>query len=296
MSGHGFVCLPERWTREDGRGFGPFVTREVVRRADGVAVVWESRRWRKRTRQRGVSTWWAPSDIGWWIGVLFAIGSTFFALGAFPPYADAVGANADNLTYFIGSLFFTTAAFCLFWQVVATDRGPSVPTQSTLRRLVVPEPSRIDWWAALIQLAGTLFFNATTAHALFGSFGTVSAANQAVWRPDALGSICFLVSSWLSWAEVCDGWWAWRPREISWWIPALNLLGSIAFGVSAIASKVEPDGDVRSLALTNLGTFVGAVCFLVGGLLLLPERTEGSDAPDLTEPAPAPSGQGRPAP
>jgi hypothetical protein len=25
--------------------------------------------------------------------------------------------------------------------------------------------------------------------------------------------------------------------------------------------------------LTNLGTFVGALCFLVGGVLLLPERT-----------------------
>ena len=27
------------------------------------------------------------------------------------------------------------------------------------------------------------------------------------------------------------------------------------------------------MALTNLGTFVGAVCFLAGSILLLPERT-----------------------
>jgi hypothetical protein len=97
-----------------------------------------------------------------------------------------------------------------------------------------------------------------------------------VWRPDALGSVCFLVSSWLSWAEECHGPFAWRPSSISWWITLLNLVGSVAFGVSAVASYVEPNGQLVSLALTNLGTFVGAVCFLVGAVLLLPERTLGS--------------------
>ena len=52
-------------------------------------------------------------------------------------------------------------------------------------------------------------------------------------------------------------------------------MGSIAFGVSAVASYVEPNGQLLSLALTNLGTFVGALCFLAGAVLLLPERTRG---------------------
>ena len=63
----------------------------------------------------------------------------------------------------------------------------------------------------------------------------------------------------------------------------LNLVGSIAFGVSAVASYVTSSGQLLSLALTNLGTFVGAVCFLVGAILLLPERTlesPGTLAPD----------------
>lgn len=102
-----------------------------------------------------------------------------------------------------------------------------------------------------------------------------------MWRPDALGSVCFLVSSFLAWVEVCHHAWAWRPRLISWWIGLLNLLGSVAFGVSAIASRVEPNGDLRSETLTNLGTFVGAVCFLAGGILLLPERTESPMGPGL---------------
>jgi hypothetical protein len=53
-------------------------------------------------------------------------------------------------------------------------------------------------------------------------------------------------------------------------------VGSVAFGASAIASYVTPNGQMLSVALTNLGTFVGAVCFLAGAALLLPERTPES--------------------
>jgi hypothetical protein len=49
------------------------------------------------------------------------------------------------------------------------------------------------------------------------------------------------------------------------------MAGSIAFGASAVASYVVPASDQpRNVTLMNLGTFVGALCFLAGGLLLLP--------------------------
>ncbi len=32
-------------------------------------------------------------------------------------------------------------------------------------------------------------------------------------------------------------------------------------------------------SLSNLGTFIGAVCFLAGAILLLPERTEAPAPP-----------------
>jgi hypothetical protein len=58
----------------------------------------------------------------------------------------------------------------------------------------------------------------------------------------------------------------------------LNLLGSIAFGVSAVASYIIPaTGELRNAERANLGTLVGAVFFLIGALLLLPERTEDTD-------------------
>ena len=55
-----------------------------------------------------------------------------------------------------------------------------------------------------------------------------------------------------------------------------NLVGSVAFGVSAVAGFIIPStGELAHAELSNLGTFVGALCFLAGAVLLLPERTEG---------------------
>ncbi len=246
---------------------GPFITAELLELPDGTLHRWQSRRQRKHHAGPVEHTWLALTALGWWIGVLFAIGSACFALAALPLYADAVGAHTDNVTFFVGSIFFTTASALQLVQVVLVAPRPSRPGR---RRLV--EVDSIDWWAGAIQLVGTVFFNVSTLHAISAS-GDSAAVNHAVWRPDALGSICFLVASVLCWLEVCDGWWTWRPHSFAWWICALNLVGSIAFGISAIAAKTLSSGDLRSEAWTNLGTFVGAICFLIGGLLLLPERT-----------------------
>jgi hypothetical protein len=65
------------------------------------------------------------------------------------------------------------------------------------------------------------------------------------------------------------------PHGLSWWITLLNLVGSVAFGASAAASYIVPStGQLWSAELTDLGTLVGALCFLSGAVLLLPGRTE----------------------
>ena len=218
-------------------------------------------------------TWWAPRARGWWIGALFALGSVLFALGAFPPYSTSVGASTTSGTFFVGSIFFTAAAFLQYREVV--DSLPAEPgRRRRRRRFFVFRPHRVEWLAVAIQLAGTLFFNRSTGNACRIDL-TVQAAQQTVWRPDAVGSICFLVASLLAWREVCHGWAAWRPRQVDWWITFVNLLGSVAFGVSAIAGYVVPNtGQLRNESLSNLGTFVGALGFLIGAILLLIERTE----------------------
>jgi hypothetical protein len=118
--------------------------------------------------------------------------------------------------------------------------------------LFVFQPRRIDWWATAVQLAGTLYFNVSTGNAMRVDLAA-QAANQHVWRPDAVGSICFLVASALAWFEVCHGWAAWRPRSWSWWIALANLIGSVAFGVSAVAGYISPaTGQLRDAERSNL--------------------------------------------
>jgi hypothetical protein len=204
------------------------------------------------------------------------VGSALFALGAVPGYAGAVGTRADSVTFFVGSLFFTTAAFLQYRESV--DAGSDGPVGGW-SRVFVYRPSHIDWWAGAVQLVGTLYFNVSTGVAVSANLST-DAARHHVWRPDAVGSVCFLVASSLAWFEVCHGWAVWAPRDISWWITALNLTGSVAFGASAVAAYVVPaTGQIRNVELSNLGTFVGALCFLAGAVLLQPERTESAGSP-----------------
>ena len=159
----GYVDLPDGWWRGGAKGLGPFVTREEFHRVDGAVMVWESRWHRKHPG--GISsgsTWWAPHALGWWIAVLFAIGSACFGVAAFPPFAIAVGTNADNLTYFIGSIFFTVAAFLLYVETASTDSHLYPAHRRGMRFLFRVQHRRIDWWSAIIQLLGTLWFNRTT--------------------------------------------------------------------------------------------------------------------------------------
>ena len=278
MAGHDTSLRDDRHELAS-RGLGPFVTERTLQLADGTVARWDSRRERKRARTVAESTWWAPQALGWWIAVLFAIGSACFAAAAVPALADAVGTRTDNLIYFVGSLFFTTAGLLLYAQVVGADAPGITGARTRLRCLLVVRPRRIDWLAAVIQSAGTLFFNLSTGHALAGTYTTTTAANHGVWRPDAFGSACFLVSSYLSYAEVCHGATRWQPGDLSWWITVGNLVGSVAFGVSAIASKVLTSGELRSASWTTLGTFVGGLCFLGASILLLPERTAARATP-----------------
>jgi hypothetical protein len=179
-----------------------------------------------------------------WIGLLFAIGSACFVVGPFPGFVHLVGAVADASVFFAGSVFFTSAA--------------------ALQALGTPRADRENWWAGVIQFAGTLFFNLSTGRSL-GSAISKSQEDRLVWRPDAFGSICFLAASWLAWIAV-RGLRHGRDRTIA----AINLAGSVFFGMSAVAGYVVPaTGEELDLAAANLTTVLGALCFLAGAVLLM---------------------------
>src|SRR4051812_12668301 len=236
------------------RGPGDFVTAVDYRRSDGTVVHWEARAARKArspgTRTRGMT---------WWTGLLFAIGSACFVVGPVTAYAEAVGAELDALTFFVGSLFFTTAGYLTYLQVIRQGG----------HRWLGWMPHSLGFWAAAVQLVGTLYFNVTTFAGLFDV--PTDLENRIVWRPDAVGSVCFLVASAIAFAEAGHRWWSWRPGQRDWHITALNMWGSIFFAVSAVGAHVDSAGSLTSVQLANAGTFLGAVCFLIGSILMMPE-------------------------
>ena len=115
---------------EDQQGrVGPFVTYLERVRPDGVVARWESRDHRKHLKAglgRRLDVVGTRAR-GWWIAVLFAIGSLLFALGAVPGYASAAGASWDAVTFFTGSVFFTAAGFLTYREAVDAARGRRAP-------------------------------------------------------------------------------------------------------------------------------------------------------------------------
>jgi hypothetical protein len=93
-----------------------------------------------------------------------------------------------------------------------------------------------------------------------------------IWAPDVLGSVCFLVASALAGIEYGEGRWAWRPGDVSWWVVNINMLGSVCFGVAAVYAIALPEsGELLDVWAVNLWTLLGALCFLAGAYLLIPE-------------------------
>jgi hypothetical protein len=269
----GYVALPDGWERVSADGPGPFVTAETFRSPEGELVEWGSRAHRKSAARpaEAASVWWRPHLVGWWIGVGFALGSVCFALAAIASQWASTPRPAIGVTFFVGSLLFTSAAYLQFWEVVNVERGPLHRRVAHRLRPASWEPRRIDWVASLIQLVGTVFFNISCFQGMKHGLD-VKQADRRVWAPDALGSICFLIASECAFAEVCGRWVCLRGRSRAWRIVALNMLGSIAFGVAAVASLVEPSSaEPVSAAIANTGTAIGALCFLAGALMLLPE-------------------------
>ena len=57
------------------------------------------------------------------------------------------------------------------------------------------------------------------------------------------------------------------------------MIGCVAFGVSALGAFVSEAGVTEDALLANVGTFVGALCFLVAALRVLPREARSTQDP-----------------
>lgn len=214
-----------------------------------------------------------PRALNALIAALFMIGSACFALGTVPAYVTAVGPVPDAVTYFVGSIFFTSASFCQLVQSQSPAMSPELGGDDWTWAPVVLRawlPGNRGWMAAITQFPGTLAFNVSTGFAIVMTLST-DQAHKLVWVPDFVGSVLFLVASAYGIAAV-------GPVEelelemYSWQVAWLNMIGSIFFMLSAIASDTLPHSHLQvDVRWASLGTFLGAVCFFAGAWLMFPE-------------------------
>uniref|UniRef100_UPI003D8B2466 hypothetical protein n=1 Tax=Gordonia sp. B7-2 TaxID=3420932 RepID=UPI003D8B2466 len=189
----------------------------------------------------------------------FMVGSALFALGSAPGLSQAMGASTANLCFFVGAWFFTTAAF-----IQLITAGPvSVPVSYAPGTMV-----RAEWLAAATQFFGTLLFNVSTGAALQAH--TIAAQKHLVWTPNAEGSVAFLISGFFVLVAYARTDRMWAPGSRDWWSGQINMIGCLAFGVSAVGAYITPNGVTVDAVLATLGTFIGAICFFVASLIVLP--------------------------
>jgi len=206
-----------------------------------------------------------------------------------PWYVNAVGTVANAATFFVGSLFFTSASSLQLLQSQNPKMAPGAAPEMERGPLALwaPRPRDQGWLAAATQFPGTLAFNVSTLLAIDQSL-SIRQVDRLVWAPDLVGSILFLVASSYAILAVAGSFRTWRPHDPWWCIAWTNMAGSIFFMISAIGAVVLPaTGSEANARWANVGTFAGAVCFLVGALWLLPAWRWGAAAGPGVESGPA---------
>jgi hypothetical protein len=280
---------PQLAERVDESGPGPFVT---LRRGsvNGRRFVWSSRAHRKGFLTHEAELWlatrgrrlhWPALLLNRWIGVGFGIGSLLFFAGSVLSLAPDLARDLQlstlevNAVYFVGSIAFTVAAYLQLFQSANADIATAGPRPRP--ELIGWHPREIGWLSSFLQFLGTLLFNASTFAALGG--GGWLRQDLTIWGPDVLGSVLFLASGYLAFIETCHAFWGWQPRSLSWWVVYTNLLGCIAFMVSAVFAFVPASTpNPVAVELATLFTAMGAVGFLAGSLLMLREGSAADDA------------------
>lgn len=268
--------------RVESTGPWPFISRHLLVWPDGARIILRSRHHRKDLCEVAAEVGlrrclWMPEQLNWWIGSVFALGALFFMLGSIAVLAPATSkwSFGANTIFFAGSIPFTVAAYLQLFQAANAGAFVAQGKSNPHRTLIFGwRPHEIGWLSCALQFVGTLLFNINTFDAMLPGLDWLQQDLQ-IWIPDFLGSILFLTSGYLAFIETCHAHWSWQPGSLSWWVTFINFLGCVAFMVSAVFAFVPPSTPVFDAATTSVVfTLIGAACFFVGSLLMLPETAK----------------------
>jgi hypothetical protein len=215
--------------------------------------------------------------------VAFVLGGSLFALGAAFAQLGVGTLTTVNVTYLVGGFFFSLGGYV---SIVLVSTGAEAG--ATGLRWWSYRPHERGWLSAVVLFVGTLLF-AVSLVAAFAEGLTPRQSNGWIWLPDILGCLCFLGSGRLAMLDVCDGHVRVLAGVLDWWVVAVNQLGSILFFLAGLAAFTRPaTSHAVDVQLVNWGTFAGAACFAIGGVIQTfahptPTRTVVRPSHDTTQ-------------
>jgi hypothetical protein len=199
--------------------------------------------------------------------VAFTMGGSLFALGAFFAQNGVGTLTTVNITYLVGGFFFSLGGYASVVLAVNGTIDQSEGAGSPPMRWWGYLPRQRGWLSAAVLFVGTLLF-AVSLIAAFAQDLTPRQSNGWIWFPDIAGCVCFLVSGHLALLDVGHGHIGVRIGDVDWWVVAVNQFGSVLFFLAGIAAFIRPATSTElDAALVNWGTFTGAVCFAIGGVI-----------------------------
>lgn len=278
---------PGLWVLKRVQRAGWTTTGVTWDRPDGTSAHWESRAARRRGlltlhhADRGATRVDAAPEtarrltrLNLIAGIAFFVGGSLFALGACFAQLEVGTIDTVDVTYLIGGVFFSLGGYVSVLQAV--NSPTTIDEHGSLSsggwRWWQFLPKNLGWLSAFVLFSGTLFF-AVSLVAAFAQGLTPRQINGWIWLPDITGCVCFLVSGHFALMEIGHGKLTLQPRELGWWIVAINQVGSVLFFVAGLAAFTRPATSAAvNLELVNWGTFLGALCFAVAGIVQLFDR------------------------
>lgn len=218
------------------------------------------------------------SLISSWISWLFMVGSFCFALAAFVSLSfthlfASLDLHSINSIFFLGSIFFTSAAYLQYLESINADitHLSHLYDKHTNWFWWRWRPQNLGYISSLSQFIGTLFFNISTLFAIFFTF-SIEVKNLLVWIPDLFGSVLFLTSSIFAYLEIAHDAKSKALNIVTWWIVRINIFGSIFFQISAFYSSFSLHIDKFANFTATFTTLLGAICFFLAAFLLRYEK------------------------
>ena len=216
---------------------------------------------------------WAPRDPGWWIAITFILGSVLFCVGAILPFTSGLSTAVTNVVYLVGSSLYLVGALIQFIQ--GRRMKINHRDDASAMRHLANKNSR----AAGIQAIGALLFQTSMTGAVIRSL-SIAQQEKIILVPDLFGALCFLVASSMFFTlrypiqhRQGNGR---SARELA----MMNIVGSAFFVISALGAYIVPLTDQSIYPqIANLGTFAGAVLFLLSSIPGLPAKPNSRTSP-----------------